>query len=131
MVVADEQYFQRRAEAALRLARAAAHPAAASAHYLMAGHYLNLAKGGEVNLDTIGIVSGPSPLRTAAQADGLSQVATGMVNALRSTEDDAAQQKSADLLHRLAGKVRDPSLSARLHGLAAGFSTESPPSNDD
>ncbi len=37
----EKDYFQRRAEAELRLAQAATHPAAVRAHYLLAGLYLD------------------------------------------------------------------------------------------
>ena len=37
----DEDYLERRAEAALQLAQNAEHPAVVRAHYLMAGLYLD------------------------------------------------------------------------------------------
>lgn len=44
----DEQaYFHRRAEAELRMARRVSGPEATRAHYALAGHYLNIAFGGE------------------------------------------------------------------------------------
>lgn len=36
-----DNYFYDRAEAELKLAQSAAHPAAVRAHYLLAGHYLD------------------------------------------------------------------------------------------
>ena len=41
MAKLDREYFEKRAEAELSLAQAAAHPAAVRAHYLMAGLYLD------------------------------------------------------------------------------------------
>ena len=41
MAELDREYFEKRAEAELSLAQAAAHPAAVRAHYLMAGFYLD------------------------------------------------------------------------------------------
>lgn len=41
MAELDKEYFEKRAEAELSLAQAAAHPAAVRAHYLMAGFYLD------------------------------------------------------------------------------------------
>jgi hypothetical protein len=39
----DRDYFRQRAEAEIEAARAAGHPGAARAHYLLAGYYLDLA----------------------------------------------------------------------------------------
>lgn len=39
----DREYFRFRAEAEIEAAQRARHPAAARAHYLIAGHYLDLA----------------------------------------------------------------------------------------
>ena len=41
MAEIDRDYLEKRAEAELSLAQAAAHPAAVRAHYLMAGFYLD------------------------------------------------------------------------------------------
>lgn len=41
MATQEDSYFYDRAEAELKLAQAAAHPAAVRAHYLLAGHYLD------------------------------------------------------------------------------------------
>ena len=38
----DADYFQRRAEAEIELAQSSTHAAAVRAHYLLAGHYLDL-----------------------------------------------------------------------------------------
>ncbi|RSV13526.1 hypothetical protein CA236_17470 [Sphingomonas sp. ABOLG] len=43
MSVADTDYFRSRAEAELKMARAAQDPAALRAHYTLAGHYLDRA----------------------------------------------------------------------------------------
>lgn len=49
MVELDKEYFEKRAEAELSLAQAAAHPAAVRAHYLMAGFYLDRLYGPEID----------------------------------------------------------------------------------
>ena len=41
MATQKDSYFYDRAEAVLKLAQTAAHPAAVRAHYLLAGHYLD------------------------------------------------------------------------------------------
>ena len=41
METQQDSYFYDRAEAELKLAQSAAHPAAVRAHYLLAGHYLD------------------------------------------------------------------------------------------
>lgn len=124
MDLKDREYLQRRADAALRLAKAAKHSAAAKAHYMMASQYLTLLKGEDTRPDAISVANGPSPLRNALGAETASPIAAGMATALRSVEDDAAQQKTALLFERLAGIVRDPALSARMNGMAAEFSDE-------
>jgi hypothetical protein len=42
----DRNYFEGRAEEELRRARNAPHPDAARAHYIMAGHYLDIVHNG-------------------------------------------------------------------------------------
>jgi hypothetical protein len=42
----DGNYFEDRAEEELRRARNAPHPGAARAHYIMAGHYLDIVHNG-------------------------------------------------------------------------------------
>ncbi|UYY58570.1 hypothetical protein [Sphingomonas sp. S2-65] len=41
MATKEDSYFYDRAEAELKMAQTAAHPAAVRAHYLLAGHYLD------------------------------------------------------------------------------------------
>lgn len=43
----DQAYFHQRAEAELRMAQRATGSEATKAHYELAGHYLNIAFGGE------------------------------------------------------------------------------------
>lgn len=45
-VVDADDYYYRRAEAELARAQQADHPAAVRAHYILAGHYLDLTYGG-------------------------------------------------------------------------------------
>jgi uncharacterized protein YfeS len=70
-------YYLDRAEAELALARAAAHPAAARAHYFLAGYYLDKAHG-----DTPPVVEYPGAgpdvlphLHTPAAAPRMGRVA--------------------------------------------------------
>lgn len=46
MATQQDDYFYDRAEAELKMAQTAAHPAAVRAHYLLAGHYLDRFYGG-------------------------------------------------------------------------------------
>jgi hypothetical protein len=52
MLLSDEDYFYARAEAELKMAKAARVPVAAQAHYTLAGHYLNRAYGGRSDHET-------------------------------------------------------------------------------
>jgi hypothetical protein len=46
MLFGDRDYFYRRAEAELKMAKMARDPGAMRAHYTLAGHYLDRAYGG-------------------------------------------------------------------------------------
>ena len=58
MAEIDKDYLEKRAEAELTLAQAAAHPAAVRAHYLMAGFYLDRLYCAE---DADAVLAGSSP----------------------------------------------------------------------
>jgi hypothetical protein len=58
MAEIDKDYLEKRAEAELTLAQAAAHPAAVRAHYLMAGLYLDRLYCAE---DEAAVLAGSSP----------------------------------------------------------------------
>lgn len=50
MTESERSYFRERAEDELAAARAARHPEAARAHYLLAGYYLDLAHNPEAGI---------------------------------------------------------------------------------
>lgn len=49
-----DDYYYRRAEVELERAQRADHPAAVRAHYILAGHYLDLTYGGSQRADGCG-----------------------------------------------------------------------------
>lgn len=66
--VEDSEYFYERAEAELKLAQNAQHPAVVKAHYLLAGYYLDrvYGPGAEEHTPAVPLPSSSEPLANPA-----------------------------------------------------------------
>ncbi|MFZ3482507.1 hypothetical protein [Sphingomonas sp. 3-13AW] len=67
--VDDTDYFYDRAEAELKLAQTAEHPAVVKAHYVLAGYYLDKVYGpGDQHTPAVPLTGASEPLATGESA---------------------------------------------------------------